>query len=226
MVGLLLMLLLILCVVLVSVIIALYLVPVEISATLICRDGACLNIIVRWCILLFFYGSEENGETGISIFGYRMYRRVAEEKRVEKKPPKETVTRVMDLRNALKNIRKFMPYMGDIISLSVRSLRLTSLRCDMRIGFGDAPLTGQVYGYIQALKGALTESPKVTCSNTPLSGVGVLPPIEKFRLDVEPEFGETLLEGETSLSIAVEKPLLFILPAIRIFRQLRAMDGE
>lgn len=207
MAGLLLMLLLILCVVLVSVIIALYLVPVEISATLICRDGACLNIIVMWCILLFFYGSEENGETGISIFGYRMYRRVAEEKRVEKKPPKETVTRVMDLRNALKNIRKFMPYMGDIISLSVRSLRLTSLRCDMRIGFGDAPLTGQVYGYIQALKGALA-------------------PIEKFRLDVEPEFGETLLEGETSLSIAVEKPLLFILPAIRIFRQLRAMDGE
>jgi len=207
MAGLLLTFLLILFLVLISVIIALYLVPVKISATLICRDGACLNIIVRWCLLLFFYSSEENSETGISIFGYRMYRRVAEEKTEKKKSPEKMLRRVREWRNTQRNTRKFMPYIGEVISLCIRLLRLTSLRCDMRIGFGDAVLTGRVYGYIQALKGALT-------------------PIETFRLDITPEFAETVLEGETSLSIAVEKPLLFIPPAIRIFRQLRAMDGE
>lgn len=79
-----------------------------------------------------------------------------------------------------KLLRPALTLLSDVLSV----LRLEHVRCTARFGCGDPALTGEVFGGL---------APFIYSAY----------PSSRFRLDVEPDFGAEVLEGELELALSV-----------------------
>jgi hypothetical protein len=85
-----------------------------------------------------------------------------------------------------------------------RHLRVQALSADVVLGLTSAPITGMVYGYVQAAKGILT-------------------PVSQISLQMTPNFDRTVCDGRFSCSLQIRYPAIlgFRLLRIGIHRPVR-----
>jgi hypothetical protein len=200
--GILLTALLILVVVLVITCTALYFIPIEALCSIGFRDMFTVRVDVQWGIISLFFVRERENEVGVKLLGATLFKKTLEEegpKEAAERPEEKTT--ISDVIDAFHQFRPFVPYLKSLAGTVWRSLKIHSLHCRLCYGCTDAAITGELFGYLWALK-------------------GILSPCEKFTLEMEPDFEQPRIEGSATLRFGMEKPLLFLIAGLRIARPL------
>jgi hypothetical protein len=182
-------------------ILALYAVPVEIAGTVGYHKRPEADLQTRWGAVAVDVVPGEPLEIRVLLFGRRVYRRLIE---VEERPPAEKKEKVAAKKKAeeekeaippaemLGRFLRAWPYLKKPVLTALHSLRVAELTSDTRLGFGNPVVTGEVYGWYWVVK-------------------GILSPLGNVSLHMEPAFHERVIEGEASLCIAVQRPLMIML---------------
>ncbi|MBN1194052.1 MAG: DUF2953 domain-containing protein [Methanomicrobiaceae archaeon] len=192
----------------VAVIVALYVLRIEIRGSLKRCGTTTVTGSVRWGALAAEYRTEEAGIFRVLIFNHPVYRRLGTgEKEEEAAPPEEKQP---------PGEKKGLPSPDEALFLLrilkepatalLRSLSVRDLFCDVRFGTGEACTTGLVYGYFWAIK-------------------GILSPLGQVRLCMDPDFSRPVCEGRLSVAIGIERPLLVLVATGKLLAvpEVRAM---
>ncbi|MDG6256505.1 MAG: DUF2953 domain-containing protein [Methanomicrobiaceae archaeon] len=183
-----------------ALLLALYLIPIEIAGTIGYHKKPEVEVQTRWGAVALDVVPGEPLEIRVLLFGRRLYRRLvpieergpAEEKaKIEAEIQAEEEHAVPPL-EAFRSFRRAWPYLKKPVFTALRSLRVKYLASDARLGFGNPVVTGEVYGWYWVVK-------------------GILSPLSCVSLDMEPAFTERVIEGDTSLCIAIQHPLRIML---------------
>lgn len=200
--GILLTVLLVLAVLLAITCSALYFVPIDVLCSLGFCELLTVRVDVRWGIIALFFVRERENEVGVKVLGATLFTRTLEEEEPEKAAERpEEKTSVSSVIETLNQFRLFSPYIQRLAGTAWRSLKMYSLHCRIRYGSPDAAATGEVFGYLWALKGFLA-------------------PCEWFTLEIEPDFTQPVIEGSATVRFAIEKPFLILIAGLRIARPL------
>lgn len=196
-------------IVVVAVIVALYVLRIEIRGSLERCGTTTVTGSVRWGALAAEYRREEAGIFRVLIFNHPVYRRIGtgekEEEEAtppeEKKPPAEKKG-LPSPDEALFLLR----ILKEPATVLLRSLSVRDLFCDVRFGTGEACTTGLVYGYFWTMK-------------------GILSPLGQVRLYMDPDFSRPVCEGRLSVAIGIERPLLVLVATGKLLAvpEVRAM---
>ena len=200
-----------------SILLALYLVPVAVETVAGCtQESAAATVTVAWGIL----GARVRVADGLRVLEFLLadhpvmtrdlVRRAAappeEEKKDERRPPlpvKEYLSAVVDL----------WPHLREVFTATFRSLYLETLRGDVTLGLESPDDTGVIYGYCTALRYALW-------------------PAEAVDFVMTPVFDHEVFEGTLTLRMQVRRPLLVVIPVARALLQkpvrqrLRQVSGR
>lgn len=182
---------------------ALYFVPLEVSCNFGFRKMIIVRVEVQWGIISFFFVRELENTAGVQLSGTTIVQRTLEEE--VPTIPGEEKARVSDWIENIRQLKPLLPYFKDMITVVMRSFTLHSIHCHIRYGCENPAVTGEIFGYLWAIKGALS-------------------PCEGFALDMEPDFEKPVIEGETSIQFALEKPLLILLSGLSLVRPLWALQ--
>lgn len=196
-------------IVVVAVIVALYVLRIEIRGSLERCGTTMVTGSVRWGALAAEYRMEEAGIFRVLIFNHPVYRRIGtgEKEEEEATPPEEKQP---------PGGKKGLPSPDEALFLLrilkepatalLRSLSVRDLLCDVRFGTGEACTTGLVYGYFWTMK-------------------GILSPLGQVRLHMDPDFSRPVCEGRLSVAIGIERPLLVLVATGKLLAvpEVRAM---
>jgi hypothetical protein len=184
-----------------ALVLALYVIPVEIAGTVGYHKKTEADVQTRWGAVAVDVVPGEPLEIRLLIFGHRVYRRlvpVGERPPAEKKEKVEAKKKAEEEKEAvppaemLKKVVRAWPYLKKPAHTALHSLSVEELTSDARLGFGNPVVTGEVYGWYWVVKGILT-------------------PLGNVSLHMEPVFNRRVIEGDASLCIAVRRPLLIMI---------------
>lgn len=108
-----------------------------------------------------------------------------------------------------KQILQIWPVIWSELKVVLRTITFDRFTCRLRLGFDDAALTGEAYGYFQALKGILT-------------------PKRRVQMYMEPVFHDEAFRLRAALVFSIRYPVLLLPPVIRLVmnREIRALIKE
>ena len=108
-----------------------------------------------------------------------------------------------------KQILQIWPVIWPEIKALLRIITFDRFTCRLRLGFDDAALTGEAYGYFQALRGILT-------------------PEQRVQMYMEPVFHDEAFRLRAVLGFSIRHPVLLFPPVIRLVmnREIRALIKE
>jgi hypothetical protein len=178
-------------IVVVAVIVALYVLRIEIRGSLERCGTTMVTGSVRWGALAAEYRTEGAGIFRLLLFDHPVYRRIdtGEEKAA---PPEEIKPTGGEKGLPSPNEALFLlGLLKEPATVLLRSLSVRELLCDVRFGTGEACTTGLVYGYFWTMK-------------------GILSPVGQVRLHMNPDFSRQVCEGTLSVAIGIERPLLVL----------------
>lgn len=191
-------------------VLALYLVPVEIIGTIEKRDGIESRFSVSWGVFTCRFVLAE--EQGLDLyFGKRhLYhrfidggtRKEASQVGKDEASPRLPLSQLID---AWPHIQK--PFLRIL-----RCVTFRRLSCDLQFGLASPVETGIAYGYLWAFKGLLTPFPRVQLSMTPV-------------------FDRRMLVCSGMAHLAVERPLVVLFAVATVMtrkpvRRLMAAGGN
>ncbi|GAB7016371.1 DUF2953 domain-containing protein [Methanogenium cariaci] len=182
-----------------ALLIILWAVPVNLSGRAeLCQNRPTLlfGFCAEWGIVSLHARVPDESTVEVSLFG-RTFTRVLpetvpteppeeEEKEEEGKPAPD----IIGIADAV------LPQVGPIL----HQIAIDHLRATLRFGLGDAALTGEVFGFLMAIRGMLMAT----------GG--------KVSLAAQAEFDEHVIEGEAEGAIRIAHPLSLVPPVIRIIR--------
>nr|WP_303715508.1 DUF2953 domain-containing protein [Methanoculleus marisnigri] len=206
-------------VILLSLLLALYLVPVTISVVADCRrESARVMATVAWGIVGGRVRiTDELQVLEILLVGRpvmtRDLREIAapEPKKEEKKA--EAPGPTLSAREYLDAAGDLWPHLQRILGAVYRSLYLETLRGDITLGLDSPADTGIIYGYCTAVRYALW-------------------PAEAIDFVMTPVFCQRIFEGTFTFRMQIRRPLLIIVPVVRALLQkpvrerLRQVSGR
>ncbi len=194
-------------------IVALYVVPIEIAGTVGYHKKPEADVQTRWGAVAVDVVPGEPLEVRLLLFGRQIYRRLIS---VEERPPAEKKKKIEAEKRAEEEkavpptemLRRFLrawPYLKKPAFTALHSLRVAYVSSEARLGFGNPVVTGEVYGWYWVVK-------------------GILSPLNTVRLHMEPVFNERVIEGDASLCIAVQRPLMIMLAGMWAFTKKPVRD--
>ena len=192
---------------------ALYVVPIEIAGTVGYHKKPEADVQTRWGVVAMDVVPGEPLEVRLLLFGRQIYRRLIS---VEERPPAEKKKKIEAEKRAKEEkavpptemLRRFLrawPYLKKPAFTALHSLRVAYITSDTRLGFGNPVVTGEVYGWYWVVK-------------------GILSPLNTVRLHMEPVFNERVIEGDASLCIAIQRPLMIMLAGMWAFTKKPVRD--
>ena len=206
-------------VILLSLLLALYLVPVTISMVADCRrESARVMATVAWGIVGGRVRiTDELQVVEILLVGRTVMTRdlqeiAAPEPRKEEKKA-EAPGPTLSAREYLDAAGDLWPHIRRILKTVYRSLYLESLRGDITLGLESPADTGVVYGYCTAARYALR-------------------PAEAIDFVMTPVFDREVFEGTFSLRMQIRRPLLILIAVARalldrpVRERLRRVSGR
>ncbi len=211
--------LIVVAVILLSILLALYLVPVTVETVADCRrESARVMATVAWGIV----GARVRVADGVQVLEIllvgrpvmtRDLREIAaaepekEEKKAKEPRPALSVSDYLNIAGDL------WPHLQKILAAFIRSLCLETLRGDFTLGLESPADTGIVYGYCTAVRYALW-------------------PAEAIDFVMTPVFDREVFEGTFTLRMQIRRPLLILIPVVRTLLQkqvrqrLRQVSGR
>ncbi len=180
--------------------IVLWVVPVTFTGRVeLCPDAPTLFMILcaKWGIVTLYADVLDGAAIEVSLFG-RTFRRVLpevgqkeplpkEEAKTEKETPAPDIMGIADA---------VLPQVGPLM----HQISIDHLSASVRIGLGDAALTGQVFGILMALRGMLMAT----------GG--------RVSLAATADFDDHVVEGNAEGVIRIAHPLSLVPPMVRIIR--------
>lgn len=170
-------------------VLALYLVPLEIIGTFGKRRDTESSISVSWGVLKLRFVLA--GENGLDLFlGQKLlYHRPIERligKEVSPVEKEEEFPRI-----PLSQLIDAWPYIQEFFLRILRCITFRRFSCELQFGLASPVNTGIVCGYLWALKGLLTPFPRV-------------------QLSITPVFDRSMLECSGTAHFAVQRPLVVL----------------
>lgn len=113
----------------------------------------------------------------------------------------------------ISTVQEAWPRIVDLFGTILRELEIRSVGIDMTIGLSDAAKTGEVFGYLMALRGIMT-------------------PVPWFSMRVTPVFGTITLAGTGSGTLRLNHPGTLLVPIARllfcrpVWRMIRARGAS
>lgn len=190
--------------VMIAFLLALYSIPVVVTGRLAYYERLVAMLFITWGILSCDITSETR-EIQFRLFGHGIFRRpftVEELFKEEEKKLEPFVPEAEGEIPPLQQIRTFIsvvPHFLQPIRTLLHSLKIRSVTCNLRLGLGDAPATGILYGYFWAVKGLLT-------------------PVSQVHMNMQPVFDGPFLEGDGEVTVAFQKPLMIVLSMVRLIK--------
>ena len=217
--------LLVLLLLIVLAVLYLLLVPIDlmVTGTLDC-EGLVAAGALTWGVAGFVAEQRQGTpRTAFSLFGHRFWfsmergrqkpqapvksvnSAASEEKRGEHGEGKSEPP-VLDAGEMINLVQEAWPCISDLLGATLRTLEIRSISIEMALGLSDAADTGEVFGYLMALRGILT-------------------PLSWFSMRVTPDFGTTTLAGTCSGMLRLNHPGTLLIPGARLLlcRPVRRM---
>ena len=188
-----------------AVLIILWAVPVVLTGRVeLCPDAPTLFMMfcAKWGIVSLHADMLDGTAIEVSLFGHTFRRMLpeinqkepADKKsalKVEEKTNKETpAPDIMGIADAM------LPQAGPLL----HQIAIDHLCASVRIGLGDAALTGQIFGILMTIRGILMAT----------GG--------RVSLAAAAEFNDHVIEGEAEGAIRIAHPLSLVPPMVRIIR--------
>lgn len=191
-------------------VLALYLVPVEIIGTIEKRDGIESRFSVSWGVFTCRFVLAE--EQGLDLyFGKRhLYHRFIDGG--TRKEASQVGKDEASPRLPLSQLIDAWPHIQKLFLRILRCVTFRRLSCDLQFGLASPVETGIAYGYLWAFKGLLTPFPRVQLSMTPV-------------------FDRRMLVCSGMAHLAVERPLVVLFAVATVMtrkpvRRLMAAGGN
>lgn len=211
--------LLILLLLIVLAVLYLLLVPIDlmVTGTLDCEGGTAEGGLT-WGVA-GFVAEQRHGalKTAVSLFGHRFWfstkrgRQKPEAPVMPVKPEKPAAPAERREEHkeekrgspgpgadeVISTVEEAWPRITDLLGATWRALEIRSVSIEMAFGLSDAAETGEVFGYLMALRGILT-------------------PLSWFSMRVTPVFGTITLAGTCSGTLRLNHPGTLLVPAARL----------
>jgi hypothetical protein len=156
-------------------------------------------------------------KTAVSLFGHRFWfsmeqGRQKPEVSVKPEEPENPVAPVEESKEhqeekrgsselsageVISMVEEAWPRITDLIGSTIRALEIRSISIEMTFGLSDAAKTGEVFGYLMAIRGMLT-------------------PVPWFSMGVTPVFDTITLVGTGSGTLRLNHPGTLLVPAARL----------
>lgn len=156
-------------------------------------------------------------KTGVSLFGHRFWfsmerGRQKPEGSVRSKEPEKPIASAGESEEhqekkqgssgpgageVIGMVEEVWPRITDLLGSTFRALEIRSISIDMTFGLSDAAKTGEVFGYLMAIRGMLT-------------------PVPWFSMGVTPVFDTITLVGTGSGTLRLNHPGTLLVPAARL----------
>lgn len=169
------------------IVVALYLVPVEIIGTVEKRGGRESRLSVSWGLLAVRFVLAEKDGVDFYFGKRRLYHRFIGSASRKEVLPKEDGS----LRVPLSQLIDAWPYIQELFLRILRCITFRCVSCDLQFGMASPADTGIVYGYLWVLRGLLAPFPRVQLSMTPV-------------------FDRSVFECSGTAHLAVERPLVVL----------------
>ena len=180
--------------------IILWAVPVTLTGRAeLCRDEPTLILVfcAKWGIISLIADILDGTAIEVSLFG-RKFRKILPETR-RKKPPSKQEAKTEKERptpDIIGIADAMLPQAGPLL----HQITIDRLAASVRIGLGDAALTGQVFGILMALRGMLMAT----------GG--------RVSLAAAADFDDHVVEGNAEGVIRIAHPLSLVPPMVKIIR--------
>jgi hypothetical protein len=164
--------------------------------TTLSKEGS--NITACGLICWGIFGIQVCWEHGCGILHIRSLNRTLWSKTLPLKPsPPAPVLARKPARKGEIVWGSLLPEALQALGYLGRHLRVQALSADVVLGFPSSPMTGMVYGYVQAAKGILT-------------------PVSPVTLQMTPDFDRTVCDGRFSCSFEIRYPAILGFRLLRI----------
>ena len=229
---LLLMILLILLLLIVIAVLYLLLVPIDLMVTgMLDPLGVTAEGGLIWGVAGFVAEQRQgNLRTAVTLFGHRFWfsmEQGQQKPEVSVKPeepvapPEESEEHQEEKRRlsgpgvgeVISTVQEAWPRITDLLGSTIRAVEIRSVTIDMTFGLSDAAKTGEVFGYLMAVRGMLT-------------------PVPWFSMGVTPVFGTITLAGTGSGTFRLNHPGTLLVPIARllfcrpVWRMIRARGAS
>lgn len=131
------------------------------------------------------------GEIKFLLFSRTLIRRKSRRK------PRPGLERAKTI-EMVKIFAESLPYFPSLVKAFIKTISISELDCNIKIGFSNPVDTGFLYGYFKAFQSMLS-------------------PIEKFRLSLNPVFNKETMEGQFNASFRIKYPIKLLVLLIRLF---------
>ena len=176
-------------------------IPLLFSGQAFVSATASLVFSLSWGPVFLCHKGSKNGETAVGITGRTLYQKAGKFTPSDKEEIKadESEGEERDQKKSATDILTLLHGISEPLLTIFRAISFDHWFCVFRCGTGDPATTGELYGYVQALRGVLTPCPDI-------------------NLQMTPEFNEVVLEGETELAFRIDHPFLLLPQVIHITR--------
>ena len=168
---------------------ALYMLPLEVIGTIEKKEGVKTWLSVSWGVLAFRFVLAEEQSFNLYIGNRRLFHRIIDTAERREAPPAEREEG--GARIPLSQLIDAWPHLQRLFLRIIRCITFRRLSCELRFGLANPADTGIMYGYLWALKGLLAPLPKVQLSMTPV-------------------FDRGMLECSGTAHLAVQRPLVVL----------------
>ncbi|MDT8357707.1 MAG: DUF2953 domain-containing protein [Methanomicrobiaceae archaeon] len=175
---------------------ALYLVPVEVIGTVERKERMRSWLSVSWGVLALRFVLDEEQSVDLYFGKRRLFHRFID--RPSRKGAPAVVKEEGASRVPLSQLVDAWPSLQRLFLRILRCITFRRLSCDLRFGLANPADTGILYGYLWALKGLLAPLPRVQLSMTPV-------------------FDRSMLECSGTAHFAVQRPLMVLVGVAAAF---------
>jgi len=171
-------------------------IPLRFTGQASLSSAVSLLFSLSWGPVFICHEGGRNGETTLRVAGRTLYQKAGKPNISEKKdepddePDKQKKKRTTNILSLLQCIYEPLLTIFHTISFD-------HWCCAFRCGTGEPATTGELYGYVQALRGVLTPCPEID-------------------LQMIPDFDAIILEGETDLAFRIDRPFLLLPQVVHI----------
>jgi len=181
--------LLILLLLIVIAVLYLLLVPIDLMVTgMLEPEGVTAEGGLIWGVAGFVAEQRQgNLRTAVTLFGHRFWFSTKQgRQKPEPAKPAEPAAKRREEREehneeksgspapgageVISTVQEAWPRISDLLGTILRELEIRSVGVDMTFGLSDAAVTGEVFGYLMALRGILSPLPRFSMAVTPVFG--------------------------------------------------------